>query len=169
MLLRRAEERDIPSLQEIEKAARSRYEADGGLAFAAETAPIAARRLEEGEVIVAEEGGRPVGFILTDIMDGMLYIANISVDVAAAGRGIGAALIGVAEQRAISAGLCALALTTFKTPGWNGPWFRRLGFETMPDDKIGPGLLAVLERQRQFLDMTTRETLWRPVAESTKR
>jgi hypothetical protein len=36
-------------------------------------------RLAKGNVIVADADGRPVGFVLVNPMDGMLYIANISV------------------------------------------------------------------------------------------
>jgi N-acetylglutamate synthase-like GNAT family acetyltransferase len=161
--LRRAKQSDIPLLQEIEKRARARYLADEVLAFAAEASPIVASRLEQGEVILAEEGGRALGFVLATELDGMLYIANISVEPEFSGRGIGALLIDAADEQAQRQGLSGLALTTFKTPRWNGPWFRRLGFEEMRQELIGPGLGAILDRHRQFLDMTTRETLWRPI------
>jgi len=156
--------RDIGLLQVIEKAARTRYASAGTLSFAAETPPITANRLAEGDVIVAEADGRPVGFVLVSPMDGMLYIANISVDPAVSGRGFGAALIEAADEHAAGKGLSALTLTTFRVPRWNAPWFRRLGFQPMPRDRIGPSLRAVLERHRQFLDMRTRVTLWRPIA-----
>jgi N-acetylglutamate synthase-like GNAT family acetyltransferase len=94
-------------------------------------------------------------------LDAMLYIANISVDPAFSGRGVGAALIDAAENHARSRGLATLVLATFRIPRWNAPWFRRLGFQTMPADQIGPSLNAVLERHREFLDMRTRITMWR--------
>jgi predicted N-acetyltransferase YhbS len=164
MRLRPATPRDIPRLQEIEKAARTRYRSAGRLSFAAEAPPIAASRLAEGEVIVAEEDGRLLGFVLMNPMDGMLYVANISVDPGCSGRGIGAALIAAAERHAIANGLAGIALTTFRTPRWNAPWFRRLGFRPMPAALIGPSLRAVLQRHRRFLDIRTRVTLWRPIA-----
>jgi N-acetylglutamate synthase-like GNAT family acetyltransferase len=160
---RQAQHTDIPRLREIEKRARARYLGDKVLAFAAEAPPIAASRLEQGEVILVEENGRILGFVLTNELNGMLYIANVSVEPGCSGRGIGALLIGAADRQARSKGLSGLTLTTFKTPRWNGPWFRRLGFITMPEELIGPGLGAILDRHRQFLDMTTRETLWRPI------
>ena len=54
----------------------------------------------------------------------------------------------------------AVTLATFKSPPWNGPWFRRHGFAAMPEERIGAGLRAVLDRHAAFLDMATRETLW---------
>jgi N-acetylglutamate synthase-like GNAT family acetyltransferase len=159
--LRSVASSDLPRLQEIEKAARSRYQSAGRLSFAAETPPIAANRLTDGEVIIAEEHGRAVGFVLMHPIDGMLYIANISVDPSFSGRGIGAALMQAATVKAKSRGLSALTLTTFRKPRWNASWFRQLGFQPMPSDQIGPSLCAVLVRHRQFLDMRTRITMWR--------
>jgi len=167
--LRPAQHSDIPLLQELEKRARVRYLAYKVLAFAAEAPPIAASRLEQGEVILAEEKGGALGFVLTTELDGMLYLANISVEPRFSGCGVGALLIDAADQQAKSKKLSALTLTTFKKPRWNEPWFRRLGFETMPEELIGPGLGAILDRHRQFLDMTTRETLWRPARPGDRR
>jgi N-acetylglutamate synthase-like GNAT family acetyltransferase len=161
--IRPAEPREIPRLQEIEKAARCRYRSAGRLSFAADTPPIASNRLSEGDVVVAEEADRAIGFILMSRMDDMLYIANISVDFYSSGRGIGAALIDAAEHHARSCGLTALTLATFRTPRWNAPWFRQLGFRRMPADRIGPSLRAILARHRTFLDMRTRMTMWRPL------
>jgi hypothetical protein len=35
-------------------------------------------------------------------------------------------------------------------PPWNGPWFRRQGFTTMPESEVGAGLLAVLTQHASF-------------------
>jgi hypothetical protein len=56
----------------------------------------------------------------------------------------------------------AVTLTTFRTPPWNGPWFRGHGFEPMPDRCIGPMLRGILDGHSRSFDMSTRETLWRP-------
>ena len=152
---------DLVAIQELENAARSRYLDDPKLAFVAGSAPIALERLQAGELVVAEDEGRIVGFILTTPMDGGLYIANISVAPGQSGRGIGAALIRDALARASMRGLEKVMLTTFRAPEWNSPWFRRFGFSPMPEERIGAGLRAVLERQAKFVDPVTRETLWR--------
>lgn len=165
MITRAAEADEIPRLQEIEKAARSRYRSIERLSFAADTPAITAHRLVEGDVIVAERDGLPVGFILMNSIDGMLYIANVSVEPSFSGQGIGAALIGTAKGRARFLGLRACTLTTFRKPRWNAPWFRQLGFRPMPSDQIGPLLRAVLARHRQFLDMRTRITMWQPTSD----
>jgi ribosomal protein S18 acetylase RimI-like enzyme len=154
---------DLASIQELEKAARSRYPDDPNFAFASASPPIARERLEAGELVIAVDDGRIVGFILTTPMDSGLYIVNISVAAGCSGRGIGAALMQDALRRAGVCKLYEVMLTTFRTPKWNGPWFRRFGFTPMPEEHIGIGLREVLERQAKFVDPATRETLWKMV------
>jgi GNAT superfamily N-acetyltransferase len=156
---------DLVSLQELEKAARTRYIDFPNLAFAMSSPPIALERLQAGELVVAEDGDGIAGFILTIPMDDGLYVANISVALGHSGRGIGAALIQDAIRRAEARQLYEVMLTTFRAPKWNGPWFRRFGFVPMLEDMIGPGLRAVLDRQGKFVDPATRETLWRGVGD----
>lgn len=163
MRLRLARPRETASLQQIEKAARVRYLSIADLAFVADAPPINAERLANGTVTLAAHGRRIAGFILAQPLDGMSYIANISVAPEHSGFGVGAALVAAADEQAAAAGLSALVLATFKEPRWNGPWFRRLGFAPIPDHRIGPGLRAILDRHATFLDMETRETLWRPI------
>jgi ribosomal protein S18 acetylase RimI-like enzyme len=154
---------DLVSIQALEMEARARYRDNPNLAFVAAGPPFALERLQTGDLVVADDDGRIVGFILTTPMDGGLYIANISVAAECAGRGIGAALLESALERAAASGTGAVMLTTFRAPKWNGSWFRRFGFTSMPEDRIGPGLRAVLERQAKFVDPATRETLWRQI------
>jgi N-acetylglutamate synthase-like GNAT family acetyltransferase len=163
--LRPAQADEIALLQAIDQAARSRYAGVPGFDYASSSAPIGAERLANGETVVAELGGTLVGFVLSQPLDGMMYLANISVRPGAGRMGVGAALLRHVVDRTLEDGMKAVTLTTFKAPPWNGPWFRRHGFLPMPDAHIGPGLRAVLNRQATFLDMATRETLWKLVGE----
>jgi GNAT superfamily N-acetyltransferase len=161
--LRPLAEDEIETVQTIEKAARTRYRALGGaLARAAEGPAIASERFAGGETIVAEHHGESVGFMLLQPLDGLLYVTNVAVIRAAAGLGIGRLLMTGAEQRAQQLKVVGLSLTTFRTPPWNAPWFRRQGYSPIPEERIGPGLRAILDRHATFLDMATRETLWKP-------
>jgi N-acetylglutamate synthase-like GNAT family acetyltransferase len=161
--LRPLAEDEIETVQTIEKAARTRYRALGGvLARAAEGPTIASERLAGGETIVAEHHGEPVGFVLLQPLDGLLYVTNVAVIPDAAGLGIGRLLMIGAEHRAQQLKVAGLSLTTFRTPPWNGPWFRRQGYSPIPEERIGPGLRTILDRHATFHDMATRETLWKP-------
>jgi N-acetylglutamate synthase-like GNAT family acetyltransferase len=162
MIVRTGEPDDIPTLQAIEKKARSIYAALAGFEFVAASPPIGADRFISGTTFVAEVLESLVGFALIQPMDGALYLANISVLPDASKRGVGALLLErvIAHARVTQA--TAVTLATFRAPPWNGPWFRRQGFTIMPGSEVGAGLRAVLTRHASFLDMQTRETLWFP-------
>jgi len=156
---------EIEALQRIDKAARARYGSLPGFEFVVQAPAIPAERFDGGETILAEaESGAPLGFALLQPLDGLLYLANISVLPERRGHGIGPALLDHAARRAEALGTGAVTLTTFRLLAWNGPWFRRFGFTAMPDQRIGPGLRAIMDRQAVSLDPSTRETLWRPVS-----
>lgn len=154
---------EIDVLRKIEKSVRSRYRTLQGFAPVVDSPAIARERFASGDTVVAEWRGGPAGFVLTQILDGLLYITNISVAPDAAGQGIGRMLLEAAEDRAAGLRLPAVTLATFKSPLWNGPWFRRCGYQPMPDERIGAGLKAILDRQAEFMDRSTRETLWKRI------
>jgi len=162
--LRPLSEDEIGTVRTIEKAARIRYRALGGLfARAAESPAIASERFTGGETIVAELHREVAGFVLLQSLDGLLYVTNVAVIPDAAGLGIGRLLMVGAEDRARQLKLAGLSLTTFRTPPWNGPWFRRQGYSPIPEKLVGPGLRAILDRHATIHDMATREALWKPI------
>jgi N-acetylglutamate synthase-like GNAT family acetyltransferase len=150
---------EIETLRGIDVAARSRYAALPGFELPATAPGIAAERLATGRVVVAELDGATAGFALTHPADGLLYLADIAVAPEAGGHGLGAALLDATVAAARQAHLPAVVLTTFRDPPWNGPWFRRNGFSTLPAERIGPDLAAILARQARAVDPATRETL----------
>jgi GNAT superfamily N-acetyltransferase len=166
--LRPLAEEEIETVRTIEKAARVRYLALGGfLARAADGPAIAAERFADGETIVAELLGKPVGFVLFKRLDELLYVASVAVSPEAARMGIGRLLMIGAERRAQQLKVAGLSLTTFRMPPWNGPWFRSQGYLPIPEERIGSGLRAILDRHATIHDMPRRETLWKPVASSS--
>jgi GNAT superfamily N-acetyltransferase len=163
MIVRIGEPDDIAALQAIEKKARTVYASLAGFEFVAASPPIAADRLISGTTFVAEVSKSLVGLALVQPMDGALYLANISVLPDASNRGVGARLLERVIAYARASHATAVTLATFRLPPWNGPWFRRHGFTTMPESEVGAGLRAVLTPHASFLDMETRETLWVPI------
>jgi N-acetylglutamate synthase-like GNAT family acetyltransferase len=142
----------------IDKAARSRYATLTGFEFVMRAPAIEADRFGAGEVWVAEVDKVVVGFVLLQPHEDTLYLANVPVVLEASGHKIGVALIAQAVSRATTAK--AVTLATFRAPPWNGPWFRRQGFEPVPEDCIQSMLRAIQERYSPYVDMSTRETLW---------
>ncbi|MCD5975597.1 GNAT family N-acetyltransferase [Pseudomonas quasicaspiana] len=154
---------DVPDLCRISAEARLRYRTFPSLAHIAEAPALAPLRFEACRVVLALDSNshKIMGFAAMRPLDGLLYLDNISVRPSASGMGIGANLLSAAIEHAESLGVRAVSLTTFREPPWNGPWFRKHGFLTMPGAYIGEGLKQVMDRQRVTLDATTRETLWR--------
>ncbi len=151
---------EIEELRSIEKSARLRYAGWDGLEMVVDAPSIAAERFCSGETVVAEIDGRRAGYVLMQPLDGLMYIANIMVAADFSGHGIGAAFLAMVKSRAKELKLSGVTLTTFRAPRWNGPWFRKYDFEPMPEERIGPGLRAILDRHATVLDMSKRETLW---------
>ena len=70
---------EVDTLREIDLAARSRYRSLSGLEKFADAAPIAPDRFALGLTFVACEQDRLLGFAIVQTVDGMAYLANISV------------------------------------------------------------------------------------------
>jgi len=163
IVLREADVDDLPSLSAISVEARQRYRSLPRLARVVDSAPVSMERLKAGRACVACDGRSILGFALTTPLDGLLFLDNISVSSAASGRGIGVRLLHHVVGLARHLDLPAVALTTFRTPPWNGPWFKRHGFEPMADAVQGAGLRKVVARQSKYLDPGMREVLWRKI------
>lgn len=162
IFLRLAVRSDFERLRTISKGARGRYRSISSLAHIADSPALALSRFELCRITVAvnTDDGVIVGFAMTRILDNFLYLDNISSDAGASGRGVGSRLLSDVIAYGRTIGVSALTLTTFRAPQWNGPWFRRNGFDTMPPNEVGRGLTEVLERQSEAFDPSTRETLW---------
>jgi ribosomal protein S18 acetylase RimI-like enzyme len=162
IVLRAATQDDLAAMAKISVEARSRYRTIPSFGYVAETPAIAEHRFVEGRAIVVVTAAQTVlGFALTRPLDGLLLLDNVSTSSSCRGQGIGSRLLDAVLKEATTERYSAVVLTTFREPPWNGPWFRRFGFEPMPDDLIGPTLRALIKHQSSYLDPRTRETLWR--------
>lgn len=56
---------------------------------------------------------------------------------------MGRALLAHAADRAREEGLTALTLTTFAEVPWNAPYYARLGFRTLAEGDLTPGLREI--------------------------
>ncbi|MET9366572.1 GNAT family N-acetyltransferase [Streptomyces griseoflavus] len=149
MRIRPATPEDLPVLQDIERAAGAPFRALG-MPDVADDAPPAVEELERyrraRRCWVADEDGhegRPVAYLIAEPVDGALHIEQVSVHPAAARRGVGRALLARAAGRARAEGLTALTLTTFAGVPWNAPYYARLGFRTLTEAELTPGLRRI--------------------------
>lgn len=108
--------------------------------------------MNDGCIYVIEAGRTMLGFTAVQPRDGVLYIAELSVLQSHQGRGLGSQLLheafahARAEAREAGSEVSRVSLTTYPDVPWNGPWYRRRGFE-----EVGPASLGSwhVEKVRQ--------------------
>ncbi len=96
-------------------------------------------------LFVAIEQEAPAGFAVCEVVDGYLYLAELSVHPAHGRRGIGRRLVEHVVAVCRSRALAGVTLTTFADMPWNAPFYRRLGFV---DDAHANELTHVREHVR---------------------
>jgi GNAT superfamily N-acetyltransferase len=142
---------DLVVVQEIESSTHEQFRALG----MTEVAEDPADPLEDLAVyaaggrcwIAADRSGRQIGYLLVDFVDGAAHIEQVSVRPEHQGRGVGRALLEQAARWAQEHGCPALTLTTFSDVPWNRPLYEHLGFRTMTDADVGPGLGRIKEEE----------------------
>lgn len=160
MDIRTARPDELPLLPGIERASGEPFR-DVGMPEIADDDPMPLETLRRLHVWVAADP-HPVAWVAVEVVDGAAHVEQISVHPDHARRGIGAALLDHVGQWAAGQRLDALTLTTFRDVPWNGPYYRRLGFEEVTD--LPPGLRAVVEAETaRGLDPATRLCLRRPL------
>ncbi|WP_037681505.1 GNAT family N-acetyltransferase [Streptomyces griseus] len=147
MRIRPAAPVELAALQDIERAAGAPFRAVGMVEIA-EDEPLASAVLERyrraGHAWVAVDGAdRPVAYLIGEPVDGAFHVEQVSVHPRAARRGVGRALLDHAAVRGRAEGLAGLTLTTFTEVPWNAPYYTRLGFRTLPEAELTPGLRAI--------------------------
>ena len=90
---------------------------------------------------------RPVAYLLAGPVDGNLHIEQVSVHAGWSHQGLGRALIEHAAATARAAGQPALTLTTFTKVPWNAPYYERLGFHSIPESELTPGLRTIRQHE----------------------
>jgi GNAT superfamily N-acetyltransferase len=136
---------DHDAVVRIERAAGELFR-ELGMDAVADDDPIAREPFavfaRAGGALLWEVAGVPVGYLLLEVVDDAAHVEQLSVDPAHGRRGIGTALLTVAESWAESRGLAAITLTTFRDVPWNAGFYARRGFLILADDECGPQLSA---------------------------
>lgn len=109
-------------------------------------------------VAASPHNDAPVGFLLAQVEDNALHIAEMDVHPAHGRRGVGAALVRVACAAASQRGLRHVTLTTFADVPWNGPFYERQGFTRVADTTLAAAFahLATTLRQEAELGLAGR-------------
>ncbi|MFT9666279.1 GNAT family N-acetyltransferase [Streptomyces rhizosphaericola] len=157
MRIRSARRSDLRLLQDIERAAGEPFRTLGMTSVADDDPPpldLLENYRRAGRCWVATDplsttGDRPLAYVVADPVDGALHIEQISVDPAAARRGIGRALIDHLAHLAPGQGLTALTLTTFSDVPWNAPYYARIGFRVLAESDLTDGLRTIRGEEAQ--------------------
>ncbi|MDA1075297.1 MAG: GNAT family N-acetyltransferase [Proteobacteria bacterium] len=105
---------------------------------------------QQNLLFVAEIADRVVGFAVAEVLPPNLHLAEVAVDPDAARRGIGRALVMRVVEEAQQRGLAGTSLTTFSDFPWNGPFYTRLGFQTIAQADLTPELAQILNEERSM-------------------
>ena len=153
-MIRPARVDDLPCLQDIERAAGEAFRALA-MDAVADDPPLAREVLaayqRQGRAWVATDradpAGRPVAYLLVDVVDDAAHVEQVSVHPRCSGGRLGGALLDEASGWAVRQNLASVTLTTFTHVPWNGPYYTRLGFRHVPEDELGEGLLRLREAE----------------------
>lgn len=106
---------------------------------------------DRGELWVATAVGddAPVGFALLGEAGGFAMLMEVDVLPAHGRRGVGKRLVERVMAEALEKGRGELYLTTFRGIPWNAPFYARLGFAVVDENRLPAALAAVLEMERR--------------------
>jgi len=130
----------------------------------------AVKMSERARTLVTLVAGRPpVGFARLEEIDGHTHLGQLSVLPEYGRLGIGTSLVEAACEWASLRGHRIITLTTFADVPFNAPLYRRLGFDTLPLDDIGPELAQVIADEADLQPYGTRTTMVRPLRAPLRR
>ncbi|MDP3494726.1 MAG: GNAT family N-acetyltransferase [Hyphomonadaceae bacterium] len=158
-MLRAAHVADVFRLQEIERAAAELFR--GSELIDIDAMSVVAmgdhvHSIEQDLSIVAEVEGRVAGFVMGEMHFDDAYLHELDVDPAFGRRGVGAALVERFREAAKAKGARAVYLSTFRTPPWNAPFYRKLGFVDVAREDYLPWMSDIAREQAKILDIETR-------------
>lgn len=162
IIVREASYEDIGDLQEIERSAaqlfqQSPYPELAG--FAPISSLIYGQAFSQRHPIwIAEstlpdahdqphKARRSAGFAYCLPLDDGLQLQELSVHGDFQRRGIGQALLLAVIDKAKARSAAFLSLTTYADIAWNGPFYRRHGFEQLAADRLPQSLCEILDKE----------------------
>lgn len=151
-MIRDARAEDLSKMRGIEAAAGEVFR-HVGMAAVADDPPPALDALavyqQDGRAWVATDAADdPIAYLLLDVVGRFAHIEQVTVHPRYARRGIGRLLIEEAARWAGARGLYGLTLTTFEEVPWNAPYYRRLGFQEVPESQWSEGIRQIVQSER---------------------
>ncbi len=138
---------DIDSIWAIDSSATQKFASIPTLADLAKSEDTPEKFhqwLQKGRIYIVEDQGKVAGFIAANIVDDVLYIAEVAVHTDHQGKGVGLTLLNAIFEWAHEiayengSGTARVSLTCYPDVPWNGPWYRRQGFREVDAESVGP-------------------------------
>ncbi len=127
------------------------------------SSPPQAKTAEAARTRATLVAGRPpVGFVRLELVDGHTHMGQLSVLPEYGRLGIGRALVDAGCRFAEGKQHSLTTLTTFIDVPFNAPWYRRLGFEDLPEP-LSPELAQVVADESDLAAFATRVAMGRPL------
>jgi GNAT superfamily N-acetyltransferase len=167
--IRHVRQRELPTLQEIERAA-GRCFADIGMPEVAADAPLPVSVLDRYRQaslawVATGPDDMPWAYLVAERLSGSLHVEQVSVHPAYARRGIGRALVEHSATHAAALGIPALTLTTFEQVPWNAPYYLRCGFRVLGASEWTSEMRAIRAREAEHgLDRWPRVAMRKELA-----
>ena len=86
---------------------------------------------EQRAWVAIDDLGAVIGFAVAWVIDGEGHLDELAVVPAHGRRGVGRALVDEVLAWTAARGLPSVTLITFREVPWNGPYYEKLGFETV--------------------------------------
>ncbi|MEM9739893.1 MAG: GNAT family N-acetyltransferase [Pseudomonadota bacterium] len=158
----RADRTDVTALIEVNVASDTLF-AETGLIKPEDLGDhipetIFKQAIEAREVYVMRHGAdsTPVGFTLTSVRGGTLYLDQICLHPEHGRKGLGRSLMERIKADADDRGFKWLTLSTFRDVPWNGPFYRSLGFREIAPAKLTDWMKDLEAAQAVSLDISKR-------------
>ena len=139
--IRVARQDDLAVLPVIERAAAAVFRATP-YAYLADDDPVTAEvdLAHEHVWVAVDPADQPIAFAIVHVLSESVHLHELDVHPDHARQGLGRRLIATVADWAQARGATALTLTTFDDVSWNGPYNTRLGFRTLDQATLSPGL-----------------------------
>lgn len=100
--------------------------------------------------VALAEDGRPVGYALVQMIEGVALLAQMDVHPDHMRKGIGSALIACVAECLKLQKKAALYLTTFRHAPWNAPFYAKRGFAALNKGEEPLFISKILEDEKRY-------------------
>lgn len=98
--------------------------------------------------VAVDANDLPVGYLLLQVVHGLPLLAQLDVHPLHGRKGLGTSLIAHAIMQMQEMGFADIYLTTFSHVQWNAPFYKKLGFRIVDEQKLPETMVKILHEER---------------------